>query len=60
MLEGTAASQSGVQDQSAQVNKTRLEGELFEGLDESSWQDIIADWNVSPDPRTIAAYYMDE
>jgi hypothetical protein len=50
MLEGTAASQSGVQGQSAQVNETRLEGELFEGLDESFWQDIIADWNVSPGP----------
>jgi hypothetical protein len=49
ILVGRAASQSGVLDQSAQINDTKLNGELFEGLDEAFWQDIIADLNMSPD-----------
>src|ERR1700734_1757271 len=50
ILEGRATSQPGVVNGSVEVNNTMLHGELFEGLDESFWQDIIADWNVFPNP----------
>jgi hypothetical protein len=49
-LEGRGPSQSAVVDESAQMNNERVDGEIFEGLDEFFWQDIIADWNAFPDP----------
>jgi DNA integrity scanning protein DisA with diadenylate cyclase activity len=50
ILEGRAASRQAIVNGSVQVNNAMLHGELFDGLDESFWQDIIADWNVFPNP----------
>jgi hypothetical protein len=43
ILEGRAASQRGVINGSVQVNNAMLHEKLFDGLDESFWQDVIAD-----------------
>lgn len=50
ILESRGASQSGAEDASTRPQNVGLEGELFEGLDESFWQDVIVDWNAFPDP----------
>jgi hypothetical protein len=50
ILEGRAASRQAIVNGSAQANNAMLHGELFDVLDESFWQDIIADWNVFPNP----------
>jgi hypothetical protein len=50
-LEGRGgASRPGAVDASTQARNLALDGELFEGLDESFWQDVIVDWNSFPDP----------
>ena len=50
ILESKAASRSCVVDDTVQVNNLLFHGELFKGLDDFPWQDIIWDWNEFPDP----------
>lgn len=51
MLEGRGgASRSGAVDASTQAQNLAFDGEPFEGLDESFWQDVIVDWNAFPEP----------